>query len=178
MRIITGVAKGRKLVSPDDGTRPMTGRAREALFSSLSDLVVSARVLDLYAGTGALGLEALSRGASGVTFVESGPAAVSALKKNVASVGLGGRVVVADVAVALEGMIGPYDLVFVDPPYALSLASVEDVLSSLTAKVAPGGTVVLHRPSGEAKPTAAGLLEVDRRKYGGTTLWRYVKEEA
>jgi len=177
MRVIAGLAKGRRLLAPrDGGTRPMTDRAREGVFSSLGSAVPGARVLDLYAGSGSLGLEALSRGAVSVVFVERGRAALAVLRANVAAVGLGGDVVAGDVAVYLGRAAGPFDLAFVDPPYALALASVEQVLGGLVHLLAAGGTVVLHRRAGEGLAPPAGLEVTDRRRYGDSEITRLVKE--
>ena len=137
MRIIAGAAKGRKIVGPKgSGTRPMTDRAWEALFSSLGLKVSGARVLDLYAGSGSLGLESLSRGAASAVFVERGREALDALRRNVARLGLGGEVRREDVEGYLDRCRTRFDLVFVDPPYSLSLASVEEVLRK-TAPMRP-----------------------------------------
>lgn len=175
MRIIAGLAKGRRIRGPAGrDTRPMMDRAREALFSSLGPLIPGSRVLDLYAGSGALGLESLSRGAAAATFVENGRLALEALRANVEAVGLGGEVVARDVGTFLEQSPEAFDVVFVDPPYALELASVEEILKLVAAAVSPGGTVVLHRPDGEDQPAAPeGLKKIDDRRYGGTRLWRY-----
>jgi 16S rRNA (guanine966-N2)-methyltransferase len=179
MRIIAGLAKGRRLLAPRGvGTRPMMDRAREGLFSSLGEASAGARVLDLYAGSGSLGLEALSRGASSAVFVERGRAALAALRANVAAVGLGGQVVAADVDAYLERAVGPFDLVFVDPPYALPLASVERSLGRLPDLLAGGGTVVLHRRAGQEFGRPPGLTVIDRRRYGDTEITRLAKEEA
>ncbi len=103
MRIIAGSAKGRRLEAPrTSDTRPITDRAKESIFSSLGDRVVGARVLDLYAGSGAFGLEALSRGSASAEFVERGREAVGVLRRNVESTGLGGRIVADDVVRFLE----------------------------------------------------------------------------
>jgi 16S rRNA (guanine966-N2)-methyltransferase len=174
MRVIAGAAKGRRLTAPAGaGTRPMTDRAREALLSSLGAVVRDAAVLDLYAGSGSLGLEALSRGAIGAVFVERDRSAVAALRRNVAAVGLGGEVVARSVADYLAGAVGPFDLVFVDPPYAASLASVTAVLEALVPAVAPGAVVILHRRAGEAAPPVpAGYTAGAPRRYGDSVLWR------
>ncbi len=88
--------------------------------------------------------------------------------------GLGGEVVARDVGTFLEQSPEMFDVVFVDPPYALELASVEEIMELVAAAVSPGGTVVLHRPDGEAEPMAPeGLKKIDDRRYGGTRLWRY-----
>jgi len=104
----------------------------------LGRAVVEVRVLDLYAGTGSLGLEALSRGASNATFVEQDRQALVALRANVAAVGLGGDVVAGSVEAFLSRGGEPFDLAFVDPPYAVPLASLNDVLSRLTARLTNG----------------------------------------
>jgi 16S rRNA (guanine966-N2)-methyltransferase len=156
----------------------MMDRAREGLFSSLEEAVAGAAVLDLYAGSGSLGLEALSRGAASAVFVERGRAALGTLRANVAAVGLGGDVVAGDVGAYLERASGPFDVAFVDPPYALPLASVEHALGRLVRLLAAGGTVVLHRRAGEELGRLPGLTVIDRRRYGDTQITRLVKEEA
>ncbi len=179
MRIIAGAARGRTLVGPKGlVTRPMTGRAREALFSILAQMVPGARVLDLYAGTGSLGLEALSRGAESVAFVERDRRALTALRRNVATIDLGGEVIGDDVERYLEKSDSIFDLVFVDPPYALSLASVQEVLRKLEPLLGAGATVVIHRRVGEEPPVEAGRLHLsDERTYGDSRLWTYRKEQ-
>jgi len=178
MRIIAGHAGGRHLRSPEGmGTRPMMDRAREALFSSLGALIPGSRVLDLYAGSGSLGLEALSRGAESAVFVEQGRSALEALRENVRMLDLGGTVVATDVTRFLEGSEDQFDVVFVDPPYALELASVSEILGLIVDRIPVGGTVVLHRPDGEDPPEEpSGLSRVDDRRYGGTRLWRYERK--
>lgn len=175
MRIIAGVAKGRRLIGPKgDATRPMTDRAKEALFSTLAGKVVDARVLDLYAGSGSLGLEALSRGAASCVFVERDRRATTALRRNLDAVGLGGEIVAADVERFLGTTTAASDLAFVDPPYGLALASVESVVEALERTLSEEATVVVHRRRGEEPPTTIGGLSlVDRRGYGDTELWRY-----
>ncbi len=175
MRVIAGAAKGRRLAGPKgDATRPMTDRAREALFSSIGAGLAGADVVDLYAGTGSLGLEALSRGAASAVFVERDRKALVALRSNVATVGLGGTIVADDVARYLDSDCGPFDLAFVDPPYAVSLASLTDVLRMLDTRLAPGSTIVVHRRTGQPPPRVpASWDEVARRRYGDTVLFRY-----
>jgi 16S rRNA (guanine966-N2)-methyltransferase len=180
MRIIAGSAKGRRLLSPPGvETRPLTARAKEALFSSLGDRVVDADVLDLYAGSGSIGLEALSRGARRAVFVEKGRPALDALRKNVDAVGLGGDVVGEDVGTFLARNRDTFDLAFVDPPYALPLASLATVLEQLASCLSDAATVVLHRRyGGEAPALPTDLAQTDRRRYGDTELWRFEKESA
>lgn len=178
MRIVAGSARGRRLKAPPGlETRPMMDRAKEAVFSALGDLVEDAVVLDLYAGSGALGLEALSRGAAAVTFVEWGREARSALASNISHVGLGGDVVAAKVEEYLLRSGPPVDLVFVDPPYALPLPSVEEVLRLLTPRLAAGAVVVVHRRSGSGVPVPpAGLVVEWQRTYGDAEITRLTKE--
>ena len=178
MRIIAGSAKGRRLASPRGAaTRPLTDRVREALFSSLGALVRGAQVVDLYAGTGAIGLEAASRGAASVVFVERDRQALHALRSNVAAVGLGGEVVAGDVDHYLASTDGPFDLAFVDPPYSLALASVLQILERLEPTLEDRATVVVHRRWGEEPPENAGSLRLtDRRRYGDAAIWRFTKD--
>lgn len=180
MRIIAGTAKGRKLSSPaGSGTRPMMDRAREALFSTISAAVPGSRVLDLFAGAGTLGLEALSRGAESAVFVERDRVALEALHTNVAAVGLGGRVIAGDAVKFVAQPSETFDLVFLDPPYAMELDAVGAILVGIVEKLAPGGVLVLHRPAGEERPEVpAGLEMVDERRYGGTCLRRYERISA
>lgn len=154
----------------------MTDRAREAVFNILAPRVADAVVLDLYAGTGSMGLEALSRGAASATFVESDRRVAEVLRHNIDAVGLGGEVVVGTVERFLAGPVRrPADLAFVDPPYPLSVPSVEQVLSDLGPHLAPGGTVLLHRRKGESAPEAPWPL-VDERTYGSAQMWFYRDE--
>ncbi len=174
MRIIAGAAKGRRLKRPVEGTRPFMDRNREALFSSLGDQVVNAAVLDLYAGTGSLGLEALSRGASRVTFVERNPPAVVVLRENVAAVGLGGKVFTTDVSDFISGSRDTFDLVFVDPPYEVPLASVLEVLEHLVDLLNPSASVVVHRRADGVAPAVPQHLDLTwERQYGDAQIWRF-----
>jgi 16S rRNA (guanine966-N2)-methyltransferase len=177
MRIVAGAAKGRRLVAPRSGTRPFTGRAKEAVFSSLQRRVPGAVVLDLYAGSGSLGLEALSRGAASAVFVESDRAAVRVLTDNVASVDLGGTVVGRDVLRFLQRDRGTYDLVFVDPPYAFDDAHVESVVRLVEDRVDQDGCVVVHRRAGGRAPESDSLMCTDRRRYGDSEIWILEKEQ-
>ena len=174
--IIAGSAKGRKLRRPAAGTRPFTDRNREALFSSLGPSVEGSRVVDLFAGTGSLGLEALSRGAGSVTFVEWNPPAVTILRENIVKTGLGGEVVATDVVHFLRASGDRFDLAFVDPPYELPLASVEEVLTELMNRLEAGAEVVVHRRYGEPQPSVPTALElVWERRYGDAQIWRYAR---
>ena len=168
-------------------TRPTSERAREGLFSAIEALGGAwsgLRVLDLYAGSGALGLEALSRGAAGATFVESDPSALRALRSNVAALGLAGATVVADrverwilhTAGSPAG-IPPYDIVLADPPYRYPVDQLAEVLAGLInaglLSAGPvGSIVVLERSSRDpAFAWPAGWTPLKTRRYGEATLW-------
>jgi 16S rRNA (guanine966-N2)-methyltransferase len=176
-RLISGVAGGRRLKVPATGVRPTGDRAREGLFNSLGSLLDldGARVLDLYAGSGALGLEALSRGAAEVVLVESGPKVLPVLRANVAAVGLpGARVVAGSVPTVVAGRApAAFDLVLADPPYAVPVEEVLGVLGALTSGdwLAPDAVVVVERSSREQPwewPTP--LLGLRDRRYGEALL--------
>jgi 16S rRNA (guanine966-N2)-methyltransferase len=178
MRIITGSARGRRLVGPPGlETRPPTDRLREALFSSLGRTVEGASTIDLYAGTGSFGLEALSRGAKSATFVERDRRALQALRSNIASVGLGGRVIAGSVENALRRETARYDLAFVDPPYALAGTSVDTVLDLLTGVLDGRATILLRRRRDDGPGAPPGTLRLsNRRRYGDAEVWWYTKE--
>ena len=147
MRVIAGIAKGRTLDAPrGGGTRPATDRIRETLFAILEPILGDARVLDLFAGAGTLGIEALSRGAASVTFVERSAEALKALRKNIASTGFNdsAEVVAANVLAFLEQQVAsPFDVVFCDPPFA-DVAILEATLAHprLARALAPEADVV------------------------------------
>lgn len=183
-RIIAGRAGGRRLVVPSAGTRPTSDRVREALFSSLdSDLVASGRswpdirVLDLFAGSGALGLEALSRGAASVLLVEVSRPAAKALRANVAAVDLAGATVLVGDArrlLATPCPGGPASLVLVDPPYAWSADDLQGLLRDGTEAgwIAAGADVVVERPARDVDSPLPLEWEMRRRRdYGDTALW-------
>jgi 16S rRNA (guanine966-N2)-methyltransferase len=147
LRVIAGSARGTRLAPVPRGTRPLSDRAREGLFSSLGARVLEARVADLFAGTGAVGIEALSRGAAWALFVDSSAGAVQTIRANLERTGLGDRAEVrrADVARTLDRHEGPFDLAFLDPPYAYPLTALAEDLARLSS-LTPGGTIVLTRP--------------------------------
>jgi 16S rRNA (guanine966-N2)-methyltransferase len=178
-RIIGGRAGGRHLlVPPGRSTRPTSDRAREGLFNTLSTRVdlAGARVADLYAGSGAIGLEALSRGASHVLLVDRDPAAVRALRRNVASLGLSGAEIrQASVARVVQNTPGnPYEVIFLDPPYAMSDIELGEVLSKVRsgAWLTADGVCVVER-SHRSGPVAwpDGLCALRDRRYGEGVLW-------
>lgn len=180
-RIVAGRAGGRRLKVPPQGTRPTSERVREALFSALAARIDldGARVLDLYAGSGALGLEALSRGAAGVVLVESDARAAAVAAANVAALGLpGAQVRRAPVRTALAAPAPHcFDLVLADPPYATGDEEVRAALAALAANgwVCDGSVVVVERPARSADTAwpAGGGLEWEAwkpRRYGDTRV--------
>jgi 16S rRNA (guanine966-N2)-methyltransferase len=183
MRITGGHLRSRVLKAPRGrATRPTTDRVREALFGILASAggVEGAQVLDLYAGTGALALEALSRGAAGALLVESSREALAALRLNVQALGLEDRVrvVAGDVAQAVRRLAGaaPFDLVFADPPWALIDAGhARTVLSDLAQRggIATGGQVVLEHSARTPSFDIDGLVRLETRRYGDTALTFY-----
>jgi 16S rRNA (guanine(966)-N(2))-methyltransferase RsmD len=173
IRIVAGALRGRRLaVGP--GVRPTTERAREALFSILGERVRDARALDAAAGSGAVGFEALSRGAREVVFVEADRRVARVLQENAASTGLETRAVIHVRTVATFLRVdrpSPFDVVFFDPPWA---DPVVDELEGLWAILAAGGTFVVERGS-DADPWPSAPVEPDLRRYGTTTLFLYRK---
>ena len=178
-RIVAGSAKGRTLAVPKSGTRPTSERVREALFSRLDHMNVleGATVLDLFAGTGALGLEALSRGAARATLVEKASAAARVASANVRATGLPARVVTADVRAYLggrggEALTGENDLVFIDPPYDIPEEDMTTVLSALAPWVGPDSLIVVERSTRAPAPTWPPFLVLeDTRAWGETVAY-------
>ena len=161
MRVIAGEAKGRRLVVPaGGGTRSATDRVRETLFGILEPVLADAAVLDLFAGAGTLGIEALSRGAARATFVEQAPGAVAAIRKNLETTGFIARSIVirADVLRFLDGPVTA-DIAFCDPPFADV-----DVHSATLAKLAAPGRLVVARALRKHLPRIPDSLRVTRTK--------------
>ncbi|OBI39208.1 16S rRNA (guanine(966)-N(2))-methyltransferase RsmD [Mycobacterium sp. E1386] len=176
-RIIGGVAGGRRIAVPPRGTRPTTDRVRESLFNILTVRreLNGVAVLDLYAGSGALGLEALSRGAASVLFVESDQRSASVIARNIDALGLPGAAVRrgAVATVLAAGTESPVDLVLADPPYGVEAAEVEAALAALDAHgwAAAGTVAVVERPASGAPLTwPAGWSVWSPRVYGDTRL--------
>ncbi len=178
-RIIAGFAGSIALAVPSSGTRPTSDRVREAIFSALEarDAIDGMRVLDLYAGTGALGLEAASRGAAHVTLVDR---TITSAKVNASRVlgqaPAGARPTIETTGQAVQPFLTSarafWDLVFVDPPYEIGMPELDANLEALVARLSPGAVVVLERGSRGAEPTWPDGLELDRRKdYGDTALY-------
>lgn len=188
-RVIAGEAGGRRLAVPDGrNTRPTSDRAREGLFATVSSIagpLAGSRVMDLYAGSGAVGIEALSRGAAHVLLVESAAPALRVIRANIEAVGLAGAEVAAD---RVERLLGRppaaepraaiaerrYDVVFADPPYALPAAEVTRVLELLTKHgwLAPEALVVIERATRDGALAWPFGYQPDRaRRYGEATFW-------
>jgi 16S rRNA (guanine966-N2)-methyltransferase len=181
-RIIGGFAGSLTLTVPGAGTRPTSDMVREAIFSALQarDVLTGARVLDLYAGSGALGLEAASRGAASVTLVDHSVRAATTCRKNAAHIlksRPAGRAVTVDVSSSpvqtfVAGARQFWDVVFVDPPYDLGNAEITHNLEALVPRLAPDAVVLLERSSRDDAPAFPAELELDRRKdYGDTALY-------
>lgn len=177
MRVIAGAARGTRLAPVPAGTRPLSDRAREGLFSSLGHAVAEARVLDLYAGTGALGIEALSRGAASAAFVDRSAEAIRTIRANLERTHLADRAHVRRVEALrfLRRTDHTYDLALLDPPYATADRDLDAVLAALTAgRMAPGGTIALTRPDRGYTPVIPVNWPVARRlKYGDSLVILY-----
>ena len=170
LRIVAGSVGGRRIdVPPGQGTRPTSDRVREALFNALDslDAVDGARVLDAFAGSGALGIEALSRGAAHATFADLDPQAVEVVTTNLRSLGLADRArVLAGTAQRALVAGGSFDLVLLDPPYAHD--GWDDLLVAVLAALAPDGVVVIESDREVALPE--GLVGIKSKTYGGTVV--------
>jgi len=177
MRVIAGTHRGRRLRAPRGAaTRPTSDRVREAIFSIIGDCT-DLRVLDLFAGSGAMGIEALSRGARSVTFIEGAPEAAACIRANLAALALtkSARVVVRDwsVAVSQEAKRGAiYDLCVIDPPYSVVAGVSSTIAGALAPLLAEYATVILEGPAQGPVPTMDGIRVIDRsdRSYGSTRV--------
>lgn len=180
MRIIGGRLKGRRLTGVRGQIRPTADRVREAIFNILGPDVDDSLVLDMFAGTGALGIEALSRGASQAVFIEKHPSALQVLRKNLVQCGLqevsrvlplGTEKAVPRLAAAGEH----FSLVFLDPPYGHGLVAVNLLLLAKTGLVAPGGQIVVeHSRLEELAEAYRPLTRHDQRRYGATMISFYI----
>lgn len=179
-RIIAGRAGSLTLDVPDAGTRPTSDRVRESLFGSLesADLLRGATVLDLYAGSGALALEAVSRGASAADLVEKSPRAATVAQRNAARVAkaIGRDAAIRVHRVAADAFLSTgastWDLVFIDPPYDLGELELAVTLGKVASRLSDAGVIVIERASRSPEPSLPDELAMSRsRKYGDTTLW-------
>jgi 16S rRNA (guanine966-N2)-methyltransferase len=183
-RIITGSAKGQKLEVPKKGTRPMTDRVKSALFSMIQSLIQDARVLDLYAGTGALGIECLSRGAKSAIFVDRSKYAVACIKQNLEKVGFTAlaRVIKCSASRLLDEYetfdLEPqaFDIIFITPPHDDYKESIIERATNLLEK---DGIIIAEHPSSRKTGDRVGDLEkIDERDYGRTSLSLYRLDNA
>jgi 16S rRNA (guanine(966)-N(2))-methyltransferase RsmD len=183
MRIIAGIFKGRRLAPVKARTRPTAAKVREAVFNILGPAVDGMRVLDLFAGTGALGIEAMSRGATAAVFVEDHPEAVMALRRNLEDLELQGktRVWPLPVTTALKKLAAQgerFDVVFLDPPYAGGeAAAVLNALASLDLLSTRAQVVVEHSRRLNLPEESGHLRRIDLRRYGDTQIAIYLLEE-
>jgi 16S rRNA (guanine966-N2)-methyltransferase len=174
VRIVAGRWGGRRLSTPRGAAvRPTADRVREALFSILGDVVQDARVLDLFAGSGALGLEALSRGAKFALFIEDDAGARAAIRRNVEALGLTGasKIWRRDATKLGEaGTLAPFELVFCDPPYGQGLGERALVAAAEGGWIVPGGIAVLEERADVEVAWPDAFSEIDRRRYGDTQI--------
>ncbi len=179
LRVTGGTARGLPLIEPHRlRLRPTSGLVREAIFNILGDAVTGAAVLDLFAGTGALGIEALSRGAATAVFVDAEPAACQAIVQSLARAGFSdrGRVIRGRLPAALSSIEGPFDLVLMDPPYDSEVA--EPTLAALAPLLGEAGLVVYEHGSRYNPPGRPAALDLrDRRIYGDSALALYGNQE-
>jgi 16S rRNA (guanine966-N2)-methyltransferase len=184
VRIVAGSAKGARLARVPPGVRPLSDRAREGLFASLGDRVREARVLDLFAGTGAAGIEALSRGADACTLVDSARRATDAVRENLRRTGFEGvaEVVTSDALAFLRrpGRADPWDLVILDPPYETGPPFLDDVVAALAARdrLSDAFTVVLTRGHKASAPVLPLHWAAARElRYGDSVLTLYRRDD-
>ncbi|MCI1955185.1 MAG: 16S rRNA (guanine(966)-N(2))-methyltransferase RsmD [Oscillospiraceae bacterium] len=179
MRVITGTARGKRLVTREGGAvRPTPERVKEALFSIIQFGIEGRRILDLFAGSGQLGIEALSRGAKEAVFVDSSKESASVVQKNLESCGFedSSRVETMDFALYLARGGEPFDLAFLDPPYRTGL--LQRALPLVAARMNPGGTIICENPSDEATPETAGNFGCVRTyRYGKIILTLYRRKD-
>lgn len=184
-RIISGAAGSLALTVPDRGTRPTSDRVRESLFGGLdaAGVLPGARVLDLYAGSGALGLEAVSRGAASADLVEKAPSAAAVTERNARTVGravpgAAVRVHRASADAFVQSASAQFDLIFLDPPYDLDDEALAQTLALVAGVAADNALVIVERAARSAEPAVPPTLQALRSKrYGDTALWWYERVE-
>jgi len=178
VRVIAGEFKGRRLKTPKwEGVRPTSDKLRETLFNILAPRIAGARVLDGYAGTGALGLEALSRGAEHVTFVEKDRRAAALIEENAQMCGVAGRYTIASGDfLAVRGVAGSFDLILLDPPY--DIENVSAVLDRAAGLLAPDGLLVLERATRQDPEVPLTLQRVRDVRSGDSTLTMFTRAGA
>lgn len=179
MRVISGSARGAKLKTIEgNDTRPTTDKVKGAIFNILANDVYGKKVLDLYAGSGALGIEALSRGAEAAVFAEKSVAAADIIKKNLEHTKLEdkAKILKNDVFAILKTALEKFDLIFLDPPYAAELAEATIKAIDEAKILADGGIIIAETDEGQNMPERVGALELyDKRKYGRININFYKK---
>jgi len=175
VRVIAGTAGGLQLKVPRTGVRPTMDRVKAAIFSSLGEKIIGARVLYLFAGAGGLGIEAMSRGAASAVFVESNRNAARIIERNLAIADVDGRVRVRDVFAYLKYATGPFDIIFADPPYeaAPGAKPFTDLLLNnprIPRLLVPDGVLVLEKRPGEKLPKHPQWKVTRARRYGATEV--------
>lgn len=177
VRVIAGQLGGRRLFSPKVEMRPTMDRVRAAIFSSLGDALPGTRVLDLYAGSGAMGIEALSRGAASAVFVDLNPICSACVKSNLRALGLEGSVQTMEAIKFLELYTTEgFDLIFADPPYIKDGQSPDptpELLTAVAAALRPSGTLVLEHRAGGVDPAPSALALLRSRRYGKSVVDYY-----
>lgn len=182
-RVISGSARGTRLVTPrGDQTRPTGDKVKEALFSILMPRLPASGFLDLYAGTGQIGLEAASRGSKPVVLVEKNAASLAAIRTNLEKTHLAGQVQIlpVDVETGLRSLLGAnsrFDLIFLDPPYQVALADFSRLGSLLAKLLLPGGMVILEHDSREKPPAFVTNLQLARSCQYGTAMLSFYQLE-
>jgi 16S rRNA (guanine(966)-N(2))-methyltransferase RsmD len=180
MRITGGIGRGRKLKVPAGSkVRPTSDKVKQALFNILGDRVPGSVFLDLFAGAGGIGLEALSRGASQVVFVDGSRESLSVIKKNIEALKLTelAQVIAAQSEIFLRRPSGPYDIIFLDPPYKMELAPLLGQIAQADM-LKPGGVVVAEHFKKQPSPERAGKLELFREAAYGDTVLAFYKAAA
>lgn len=181
MRVITGTARGRRLITLEGtDTRPTTDRVKEALFSIIQFEIEGRRVLDLFAGSGQLGIEALSRGAKSAVFVDSSKKSAEVVRKNLATTGFSesAAVVCGDSIAFLKARNEKFDIAFLDPPYSTGL--LQKALAALTPVMSKSGVIICEAPDSEELPVSAGEFVLQKRyRYGkvGLAVYRAAESE-
>ena len=179
MRVITGTARGAKILTlGGNDLRPTSQRVKEAEFSVIQFYIPGAKVLDLFAGSGQLGVEALSRGANSAVFVDGNEESVKIIRKNLEKTGLSAKAKVSksDIFLFLARSADLFDIIFIDPPYGLGLA--KKALRRVSGNVRPGGIVLCETENGADMPeTVNGLALKKQYKYGQTIIWMYVRQD-
>ena len=176
MRVITGLAKGRRLIAPKGlATRPMLDRIKENVFNIISTRIEGAAVLDVFAGSGSLGVEAISRGAARAVFIDAAQEACEVIAANTRACGFAAEstVIRGQLPGPLRGQRQEFDLIFVDPPFRISVSELAEVLEALRHLLADKGLLILQTTTVMNVPEFTGLALHDSRKYGQSLITMY-----